>query len=503
MQDEVRPLALSPHAFLALFLILAAIACVPLLLTELPPLLDYPNHLARMHLLAADPPALQPFYAIAWAPLPNLAMDGIVSRLARLVPLAWAGKIFLVLTFCLIAGGTAAIYRVLFRHWSLWPLLAFLFLYTRLLLWGFVGYLCGCGLALCCFAAWTAIARRHWALRMVLGCIFALVIYFAHLLAFGIYAVMLGCFEVGEALRLKASPSAAARALLIGGIPFLPALALMATNFAPGPIVFANPLRKFDLLFSVFDDYSRPFDIACFALFIVAGAWAYCRGWVKVAPAMALPLLGLVILYLALPTQLATASGADRRIPMMIFLALIGGSRWTTSVGLERRVLGAAVAMFAARIAVIAVVWHEGGELYASSLAGLDSIPAGSCVASAYDDDAIAVQKAPLTHFPTMAVARRDAFVTTLFAYPQQQPIALRPAAAALANALGPGALWHAYVTASAPLSADAQSALAKCDFVAFAGSRPFELKTAAGLDPAFSSPRFKLYRILRPVSAP
>ena len=78
-------------------------------------------------------------------------------------------RLFIALTFLLLAGGTAAIHRALFGRWSPWSLLAFLLLYTRLLLWGFMGYLFGCGLALAAFAAWIALARRHWLLRLVLG----------------------------------------------------------------------------------------------------------------------------------------------------------------------------------------------------------------------------------------------------------------------------------------------------------------------------------------------
>jgi hypothetical protein len=57
---------------------------VPVFSTVLPPLLDYPNHLARMHLLAEGDDA---FYSVRWAALPNLAEDLIVPPLARLMPL--------------------------------------------------------------------------------------------------------------------------------------------------------------------------------------------------------------------------------------------------------------------------------------------------------------------------------------------------------------------------------------------------------------------------------
>lgn len=465
--------------FIALFVVLMAVSAVPLLLTELPPLLDYPNHLARMHLLPSlTSPLLRPFYAVAWSPLPNLAMDGVVPFLALVMPLAWAGKAFVLLTFILLAGGTAAIYRALFGTWAPWPCLAFLLLYTRLLLWGFMGYLFGCGLALVAFAVWIAMRRQHWALRMLASCVFILAIYLAHLLAFGIYAVMVAGYEWGQVLRLRMKIVDAVRALAIGGIPFLPALALMSANSSTGRIIYANPLRKIDLLFSVFDNYSRPFDVVCFVLVVLAVAFAFQRRWVKLAPEMTGPLIGLLLLYLAMPTQLFTAAGADRRIPMMIFLGLIGGSHWVAPRPLlERRFLIAACVLFLIRLAVIAVTWHTSGQLYARLMPSFDAVPRGGCLAVAFDKAGISVQKAPLTHFPALAVARRDAFVTTLFAYPTQQPIALTPAAQSLADLLSPDELWYAFVDASTPLSPAASAALQRCGYIAFAGTKPFALK--------------------------
>src|SRR5882672_2263352 len=80
----------------AAFALLLAIVGVPLFSTVLPPLVDYPNHLARLHLIAEDGNA---FYAVRWAPLPDLAADLTVPMLARAMPLEVAGKLFLVASF--------------------------------------------------------------------------------------------------------------------------------------------------------------------------------------------------------------------------------------------------------------------------------------------------------------------------------------------------------------------------------------------------------------------
>jgi hypothetical protein len=500
-QGRGEEIAASPRSagrFALAFAILLVLSCVPLLLTALPPLLDYPNHLARMYLLPHLPDAaLARYYIVKWAPIPDLAMDGIVPFLAHIMPLEWAGKLFIALTFLLLAGGTVAIHRAVFGRWSLWSLAAFLLLYTRLLLWGFMGYLFGCGLALAAFAVWIALAQRHWLLRLVIGTVFALAIYISHLLAFGMYAVMIAAYEFGQIWLQRKRVVAAIRDLVIGGVPFLPALALMAQNSSTGRIIYANPLRKLDLLFSVFDNYSRPFDVTCFVLIVLAIGFAYWRRWLRLAPEIVLPLLGLVIVYIGMPTQLFTAAGVDRRIPMMMFLLLIGGSTWQARAArIEPRFMAGVALLFAVRLAVIAVIWFQAGRLYAQLIPGLDALPRGSCVAVAFGKASIQVAKAPLTHFTTLAVARRDALVPTIFHYKLQQPLELQPDADRLADLLSPDLLWYQYVDDSTPLTPEAKAALQQCGHVAFVDPRPFTLKNTTGLTPEFVTPRFQLYRV-------
>ena len=124
---------------LAGFGILFLITLVPLGLVRYPPLVDYPNHLARMHLLThlESSSILNEFFQIKWAVLPNLVMDVIVPLLARIFPLEIAGRIFIALILLLLLSGACALFYTVHRRISVWPLLAVLFLYNRVLLWGF------------------------------------------------------------------------------------------------------------------------------------------------------------------------------------------------------------------------------------------------------------------------------------------------------------------------------------------------------------------------------
>src|SRR3954470_15581964 len=73
-----RPLAVAGQT-----LLVAALIVLPLVYTLVPPLEDYPNHLARVFALASLPnnDILAHFYEAHWASIPNLIMDLIVPPL--------------------------------------------------------------------------------------------------------------------------------------------------------------------------------------------------------------------------------------------------------------------------------------------------------------------------------------------------------------------------------------------------------------------------------------
>jgi hypothetical protein len=484
-------------AFSALFLALFALALLPLTLSEIPPLLDYPNHLARMFLLAHldSTPVLQQFYAVAWAPLPDLAMDATVPPLLAFLPLDIAGKVFIGATFLLLAGGTALLQRALFQRWSAWPCLAFLLLYNRMLLWGFLNYLFGLGLALSMLAVWIMLRRHSVVWRLIFGCVAALVIYFAHLMAFGIYGVLIAGTEIGLWRRRQGSIAD----LAVAALPFLPPLLIfVATSGAAsaGRIVFGNPWRKFDLLFSVFDNYSRPFDVACFVIAVIGVGFLYGCRWARLAPGMAWPLGLLGIAYLAMPSEIFTATGADHRLPLALALVLIGASRFDPPRAIMRRtVYAAGLALFLLRAGVVAVEWQASGRAYAALLPGLDLLEPGSRVAVGFPDRSVHVDAIPLLHLPVLAVARREAFVPTLFASAAQQPIRLTPPAQTLADQLSATQLW-AHFVGGGDLDAATQAALRHYDYLVLTGRADFSLSTGAGLDPVFVVPRFQIYRV-------
>jgi hypothetical protein len=489
----------------AAFGLLMAVALVPLIGVRVPPLLDYPNHLARMHILldggrSAD---LARAYQIRWGLLPNLAMDAVVPMLARILPLDVAGRLFVGLALALMAGGVVLVHRSATRAWSFWPLAGFLLLYNRILLWGFVNYLAGLGVALIGLAAWLGLAdrpiRRFWAVALA-----AAISYFCHLVAFGLLALMIGGVELPglwAAFRARCY-STFARTIAAMLLPLLPPVLLWLAAWRPGPgdgggLAWANPLRKFDLLFSVFDDYSRPFDVGGFALLVLALGFAFWRGWLTLDRRLGAALAVLVLAYLAMPARLLGGSGVDHRLPVMLFLLLVAASR---PVGWSRRggmAVGAALlALFFARMAVVEHFWLRADQIYRPILAAFDRLPRGTKLAVASGPGAVGAGDLPLLHLPTYAIIAVDAFVPTEFTYAGQQPLALTPAFDALAAQSEPDALWAGLTGSDATRRTAVLSVLGQYGALAIVDRRPLPALIVPCLTPLYELPQFRLYAI-------
>jgi hypothetical protein len=478
---------------------LLALFSAPVFSTVLPPLFDYPNHLARFGLLLTGGNA---FYEVRWAPLPNLAGDLVVPLLARLMPLDLAGKLFLVLVFALTVGGAVWLNRLVSGGWRLWPLLTVAFLYNRQFLWGFINYLFGLGVALCGVALWLALERRSGWLRLCAAVPVALLCFFSHIAAFGLYALMIAGVEARPALadwHARQWRALGRRIAVFAGQFVVPAAIVLWSWQAgsAGGISYAAWWRKVDLLFSVFDNYSRPFDVACFALLLILLGGLAWRQRLHLAPRL-VPAIALVFAaYLLLPSQLLSGAGADHRIPVALFVLLVAAA--TPRFPSRRAALligGAAAVVLVARVAVIEAVWLKADRVYTADIAGIDALPVGAKLAVAYPPGAVNAAPIPEVHLATLAVWRRAAFVPTLFASPGQQPVALKPPYDELAAAATPFELWSALMAGDADVRARVSAAFAAYDAIAFTDRSPFQVPPHRCLQPILTQPTFQIFTV-------
>ena len=478
-------------------LLLLALQSIPLFTTGLPPLFDYPNHLACFAILSQGG---SEFYEVRWALLPNLEGDLIVPLLARAIPLEIAGKLFLVMIFALMLGGTVWLNRMLTGEWRFWPLLVTAFLYNLQILWGFINYLFGLGVAICGAALWLALERQPIWLRIAASAVIALVCFLSHIAACGFYALLVCGLELQPGfaeLRNKKWTALGRRAGILAAQFLVPVafLLLFWHPVADHGISYDELSSKARWLYGALYNYVPAFDLTCTLLLVISlGALAWQRR-LNVAPRAAPAILLGLLAYLLSPSEILSAWGADQRLVIGFFLLLVAaaGPRFPSS-----RVaygIGAVITLvIVTRLCIVEAFWSEADAVYRADLAGIDLLPRNIKLAVAYPGRAFIAGGIPEVHLATLAVIRRHAFVATVFAFSDQQPIALKPAYAGLAAVANPYALWPAFMVGDDAARRHTLAALAGYDAIVFVDREPFQLPSEECLKPLFWRPTFQIF---------
>ncbi len=450
---EAGPLVPDGRVRLALYAVISMAALLPLAIVDIPPLVDFPNHVARLHVIANidTDPALAANYDVVWGVMPNLALEAMTRPFMALLPAEHLGRLLIALTFALLIGGTLWLHRLLHGGIGLWPAAAWLFLYNHLLLMGFLGYLFTLGAALVLFAAWIASEGGPVWRRLTLFPLALIALFFGHLFPLAIYGICVAAWEFRKGVPLLPRDwRRAVRIWAIGAWQFLPVgLLVLSTMPANGErSFFYGPIdAKVRALWSPVLTWYKPIDAALilFVLGVLIAGFATRK--LVLARAMRLPLAILIILAAVMPFEMAGAWGyiwyADVRLPTLIALLLVAGLRPRAVSPKAALAVGCAAAvLFTARIADVAIDWRAVGQDYGEFRAALGRIEPGASL--------LPVQKQNVPraggetrfdeaywHMPVLAVIDRSAFVPTLFTDPTKQPVRVAASRAVMDTEFG------------------------------------------------------------------
>ena len=439
-----------------LFLALAGLA-IPVLVAPVPPLIDFPNHLARLWLLAggAAVAPLDTMYAPSWTASTNVATDLLATLANTQTVTAYAR--FLVLAAALLPPlGAVLLNRRLFGGLS-WVQVAFPALaWSTTMLIGLLNFQIGLGLALMAAALDLGLQRfgatPRLLVRAALGCMLILV----HVFAAGFYAALLTAMAFGfrPVWRSTAAwANAAAAALASLGVPVLLFL-LFGAAIPSGLPAGTYPLWGGDFILnkqlvavSPFYSYDIRFDLLFFALLwlvLRAGAGA---GWFRhrgmTAAGLALATIGLVI-----PSTVDGTPLIDYRFPIMALFTLAAG--WRPAPGPSRFAPVLLLALCLTRDGAIAAIWSARQADVRAVERALTQVPAGARVLPAFRCCAppggqpygrlIRANMGTFGQLPALAVPERHAFIPNLFAIPGRHPLRVLPAYADIAVIEGPPA---------------------------------------------------------------
>ena len=281
-----RALAFSGGQIAVLLFLMLLVASIPIWTNPLPPLSDYVNHLARMHVIAAinNDPDLARFYEIDWQadskPDDGPDRSAACARgddLSRRTD--FSGRD---VRAHHVGDGDAQPRFV----WALVGLSArgFPLLYNHVFLVGLTNYMFGIGLALWALACWIFLRERHWSLRLAVSTLFVVLLFFCHFSALGVYGVGLLATEILRLWSRRKEPLPwRLLDFVAAGLPFLPVVPLLLDS----PLLrladeyYWERLGKIDGLIFAIEVYS---DIAAFALLaiVIAGVvWAVRRNLLR------------------------------------------------------------------------------------------------------------------------------------------------------------------------------------------------------------------------------
>lgn len=437
--------------------LLCVILLAPLALVDIPPLLDYPNHLARATVLAfgGNDPVLSRMYASHWAIIPNLGTDIVLPPLLHVLPIHQAGRLVIGCTILLPVIGTVAYSRATFGTRSAWPLASGLVAYNAALILGFLNFVAAIGLALLLAAAWIAWRDRASYRVMTLAFIGTVALFFCHLMGLVFFYALIAGYELQwiqthRTDRVVMLTRIAALLPLVAapfGLYVLSPLALL-----PSETEWPSLADKARQLAFPFLNYVLPLDIltagAVGAFLLACIAKRRCR----ITPSSGMALLAVCGLYLVAPWAFKGTYYFDTRFAIMLGFLLFGA---VLPADLPRAAMLAAVTgftlLFAGRMALLAYIWHGHAHDVTDLRTVIASVEPGArvFVASVLPEEApdywrnsppsrmLSNGTRTDSHLPALLLIERRAYWPFLFDNPSQQPVETLPPYRALADRAG------------------------------------------------------------------
>jgi hypothetical protein len=398
------------------------IALAPLILTAHLPLSDLPDHLARQYVLRdlQTSAALQQFYAVRWALVPNLALELFCAPL-RLISLDLAVRLFCVATVAMLVLGTRLLSRAIHGESGALPLASAFLVWGGPFQFGFLSFCFGVGACLCLTGCHLRMSARGVApvlrVAFLAGAGFFLML--CHVVAFALFALALCGLALGSSRRL--GTILAGQAWLAVGLtpPFL--LFVLLSPTAEG-ITYAVKLGtlsgKIESLLAVTLFSAPRLELALLLLAIGVLVIALALGRVYLPRRGLFLLMPMIVFWLIAPRS------------MLSFFLLAG----LTLRNGDNRMIGAlggiTATLVLARVALIGWLWLSWEPTLAAIDAAFAQLPEGAriMVVSGATATTSAGRQPSLLHVAAYAVARRQAFETTIDASIPGQILELRPA---------------------------------------------------------------------------
>lgn len=417
------------------FFALFVISLIPIFTIKTLPLWDYPNHIARLHILTHidTDPYLAQFYSVNWNFLPNLAFDIISLPFAYLFGADIAGRIFIAIIFFMISTGVLVLNYALFRKISPYVLLVFPFLYNQIFLMAFLSYLFSIGFCLWVMAFWIMLREKRVWIRLVVFSVLSLLLLVSHLYGFAFYGLVVFSYELGKYLKDRKMPRSLNN-LYISIAQFIPSVLLffLVSPTAEG----VRSASRFDLLgrltsWSYIIEFYNPLaQLIVASIIFAAGIYFLGRKHIIFAKDMIAPFIFLLVIFLSLPEGFFGSSFVAMRFSIVFFFFLLSCITIPKIIRISRQtVIFIAILAIVFQGIFIQYKWQSFQPFYDDFAQAIEKMEKGSTVTSVivYPGRWHKLLEPPLMHTVCFTVINKSCFVSTIFAKKWQQPIIVKP----------------------------------------------------------------------------
>lgn len=421
-----------PYTANGVFWLLWLAACIPVFLPNELPLQDYPSHIARLYILHDGMlnETISAYFGVNWHFVANLALEIFTYPFVEVFPPDSAGRIFICASFLVLSSGTISVHRALGGK-GYWPYLSFLFLYSDILVYGFIAFLFSCGLALWIFALWLKMRKSKAMLQLVLFTSLSLLLLVSHLFAFCFYALMLGSYEISRLIRRKkAGEKLINRSFLVGILQFIPAILLFIANSetADAATLFVSGSIKTKLsgMAALISFYNIKLQLALiwilgFVLYILRA-----KGKIKSHANMRIFLVLALIIFLVSPVKAFASFYLDYRMPSaFVFAALASVVTQNISRKNTRLYVGLLMTLCMAQYAHIGAKWVSYDASYEKLYEITEDLQEGDTLMHVTMSKSVIAEnlEQPYAHTPSWLLISKNVITPYIFADPRHQPI--------------------------------------------------------------------------------
>lgn len=382
----------------AKWLVITSVAMVaaPAFQAHIPPLLDYPNHLARMWLVAggANIPPTSQIYHVDWSSAgTNIGLDLLAFIFGRVMPITTFGSILLALALVLPPVGAVILNRMVFGGFHWWQIAFALLAFGQTMLAGFLNFQLGLGLALLATAADHHFQQKGRLIAALGRAGFAVVLLATHILGLFFYAVLLGGLAVGPVIRKSMLRHQVMRAFREATLSVLP-LCLVVLIFVlvapklPGAHASlgevsvwwedASLLRRLSHFASPITSYNWKVDAIFAIALILPAVLALAQHHFHAGLLLVSALLAGCGIFA--PEMVAGTHWIDRRLPIMAALTFASALRPELSRRNAYAATAVMIALVLARTGWVGWIWAKRQADVAAVTTALTRVSEGSAI---------------------------------------------------------------------------------------------------------------------------